>query len=571
MTDFILRIPREIPASGLQDLFVRRPPEWIHYEGSHCELILWGDPAGGDEFVRSIEGPTDPDQVLARFYGHYCFLLLNKKEREIIAGNSFLSILPVYYYEINGETVLSGNAINLGKHLGLDVISRRFILETVLFNYPLFNHSLVEKISLLPSNSYMKLGRGALSFVKHTRIEDYFSSDPVPWRNAAGMLTDAFLETVKKYLPSGKYINALTGGFDSRTLVAAGKAAGGDMLCYSFGAPGSKDVEIPDRVTSIAGIPYRKILLDDDYARNESLRNGLDFVLNSSGSASFARGHYLYAVRTMAEHSGYMLTGNFGSELFRAANVRGVVFSPNLVALYSNGNPDEAMKIIMNSRESGFLRMESFGEELEQLKDDIRTLPCYSNACRHLTLNQRFYLFVFEEAFRKYFGAEMVNQFSYLRNRTPYVDHQFLKTILGTGFAGVYSDFFERNPFRRYKGQVLYAHIIMKAYPELGRIVTDKGYCPNDLLTLTGKMKVVRGYMRKKANKAKALPDPYSVDRAFSHNLDFYRKVPVDYAIFNRDAFADPAFLKPDGHLIMALSLSFAKAAVEDSELSNTI
>jgi hypothetical protein len=571
MTDFILRIPKEIPASGLKDLFVRRPAEWIHYDGLHDELIMWGDPAGGDEFVRTIEGPTGPDQILAKVYGHYYFLLLNKKEREIIAGNSLLSILPVYYCEISGETFLSGNAIKLGKHLGLDAVSRRFILETVLFNYPLFNHSIIEKISLLPSNSYMRLSRGALSFVKHTLIEDFFSSDPVPWRKAAGTLTNAFLETVKKYLPSGKYINALTGGFDSRTLVAAGKAAGGDMLCYSFGAPGSKDVEIPDMVTAIAGIPYKKILLDDDYARNESLRNGLEFVLNASGSASFARGHYLYAVRTMAEHSGYMLTGNFGSELFRAANVRGVVFSSNLVTLYSNGNPDEAMKIIMNSRESGFLRKENFGDEWEQLKNDIRTLPCYSSSCRHLTINQRFYLFVFEEAFRKYFGAEMVNQFQYLRNRTPYVDPLFLKTILGTGFAGVYSDFFERNPFRRYKGQVLYAHIIMKSYPELGRIVTDKGYCPNDLLTLTGKIKVVRGYMRKKSNKAKALPDPYSVDRAFSHNLDFYRQVPVDDAIFNRDAFPGPAFMRPDGHLIMALSLSMAKAAVEGTDSVNCI
>jgi len=566
MTDFILRIPGDVPATGLQDLFIKMPSGVIHYNGINQALILWGDPIGGEEFVRDLDEAIVADQILSKVYGHYYFLLLNKKEREIIAGNSVFSILPVYYYESNGEVILSNNAIDLGKYRGLDVISRRFVLETMLFNYPLFNHSIVEKVMLLASNSYMKIGSGALSIVKHTFIEKYFSPDPVPWRKAADALSDAFIDTVKKYLPVGKYVNALTGGFDSRTLVAAGLASGGDLLCYSFGAPGSKDVEIPDRLAAIAGLPYKKILLDDDYVRNESLKNGLEFIRNASGSASFARGHYLFAAKAMAEHSGYMITGNFGSELFRAANVRGVVFSPNLIALFSSGNPDEALKNIAGSREFNSVRKESFTAEWDQLRHDIRALPCYSSDYSQLTLNQRFYVYVFEEVFRKYFGAEMANQFGYLRNRTPYLDEGFLKSILGTGFAGVYSDFFERNPFKRYKGQVLYAHIIMRSRPDLGRIISDKGYCPNDLLTFTGKMNVLRGYVKKKINKTRAPGDPYSADRAFRHNIGFYRQVPVDPLLFTQEFLTDKAFEHPDGQLIMTLSLSLARAAVEGRE-----
>jgi hypothetical protein len=567
MIDFILRIPCEVPPSGLQALFINKPTDLICYSGINQELILWGDPIGGEEYVRNIGESIVTDQIFSEVYGHYYFLLLNKKERELIAGNSVFSILPVYYYENDGEVILSNNAIDLGKHLGLEVISRRFVLETVLFNYPLFNHSIVEKVRLLPGNSYMKIRQGALSFVRHTHIEDFFSSEPVPWRRAADALSDAFIETVKKYLPAGKYVTALTGGFDSRTLVSAGLASGGDLLCYSFGAPGSKDVEIPDRLTEIAGLPYRKILLDDDYVRNDGLRNGLEFIKNASGSASLARGHYLFAAKAMAEHSRYMITGNFGSELFRAANVRGVVFSPNLIALFSNENPEEAMKIIGSSREFNSVRKDSFAVEWDELKNDLRTLPCYSSDYRQLTLNQRFYVFVFDEVFRKYFGAEMANQFRYLRNRTPYLDAGFLKSIMGTGFAGVYSDFFERNPFKRYKGQVLYAHIIMKSRPELGRIVSDKGYCPNDLLTLTGKMNLIRGYVKKKITKVKAPGDPYSVDRVFSHNIGFYRQVPVEFELFKPEYLTDARFSQPDGHLLMTLSLSIAKAAVEGGEL----
>ena len=143
MTDFILRIPGDVPASGLQDLFIKKPAKVIHYNGIDHELILWGDPAGGEEFVRNIDVALVPDQILSKVYGHYYFLLLNKKERELVAGNSAFSLLPVYYYENSGVIMLSNSAIDLGKQVGLDVISRRFILETMLFNYPLFNHSII--------------------------------------------------------------------------------------------------------------------------------------------------------------------------------------------------------------------------------------------------------------------------------------------------------------------------------------------------------------------------------------------------------------------------------------------
>lgn len=567
MIEFILHIPPVISAPALPELFTLRPEGLIHYKGPDQELMLWGDPVNGGEFVNNIHGNLVPEQVLTDIYGHYYFVLLNRNEGEIIAGNSLFSILPMYYHDSSNGIIFSNNAIELGKRSANGAVSRRFILETVLFNYPMFNDSIVEKVSLLPSNTYMKIRKSTFTLVKHTSFADYFSTDPVPWRKAAGSLSDSFIETVKRYLPSGRYVNALTGGFDSRTLLAAGLASGGDMLCYSFGAPGSKDVEIPDRVAKTTGLPYVKMLLDDDYAAAKSLENGLEFVFSSSGTASFARGHYLYAVKEMTRYSEYMITGNFGSELFRAANVRGVVFSPNLTALFGRENPDEAFKIIENSRQFNSLHKASFWEEWDQLKGDLLNLPCFRAEYRHLTQNQKFYLFVFEEVFRKYFGAEMAGQFRYLRNRTPYIDPRFFRTILGTGFAGVYSDFFERNPFKRYKGQVLYAHILRNSRPDLGRIVTDKGYCPEDLLTFFGRTNVIRGWVKKKINKTRAQPDPYSVDRAFMHNAGFYRKLPVDYGIFNQAFFSDDAFASPDGHLIMLLSLSVAMAAVEGRDI----
>jgi len=60
------------------------------------------------------------------------------------------SILPVYYFYNHDKAVFSDNALTIGEYLGHTRISHRFVLETVLFNYPLFNSSIFDGISLVP-------------------------------------------------------------------------------------------------------------------------------------------------------------------------------------------------------------------------------------------------------------------------------------------------------------------------------------------------------------------------------------------------------------------------------------
>ena len=199
----------------------------------------------------------------------------------------------------------------------------------------------------------------------------------------------------------------------------------------------------------------------------------------------------------------------------------------------------------------------------DQLKQDLTGLPCYDIAYRKLTPNQRFYVFVFEEVFRKYFGAEMVNQFRYLKNRTPYLDIDFVKALLNTRLAGVYSDFFEHKPLKRYKGQVLYAHIIKKAYPALGAIITDKGYCPDDLLTMTGHLNILWRYQKKKRQRTPSAADPYTAARSFRQNSAFYRQIPVDDELFNTGLINDEAYADPSSELYKVISLSMMKSYVE--------
>ena len=553
MIEFILDIPFKKQLTGLINLFVIEPAIELHFKDPDYEFIVWGDPIYDSYFKDRLRKDPNPEFILNNLFGHYYYILLNEITAEIIIGNSMFSILPLYYFQNNDKIAFSENAANLGSYLNLNKISQRFIIETVLFNYPLFDKSINKDIKLLPSNSYLKISGSEVNIIKHTDIERYFSNYPKPWKKSLNNMRDSFLEISNKYFPDEKYVHALTGGFDGRTLVSAGLYHKKAFSCYSFGSADSKDTQISSQLALKAGIPFVKVALDDKYTSESSLNCGREFITNSSGNATFARAHYLYAAKALSNDYNYILTGNFGSEIFRAAHNAGTVISQNLYSLFNSNNPAEGIEAIENSEEFRYLNLSNDNGSWEAIKEDILNLPCYNQSYSSLTKNQRFYVFVFEEIFRKYFGAEMVNQFRYIKNRTPFLDIDFLKAIFKTELAGIHSDFFEHNPLKRYKGQVLYAHIIKKTYPEFGKMLTDKGYRPDDLINPLGKLNIAKGYIKKVIRKSSPDFDPYAVSKAWEYNKDFWLSTPISGDLFDLNMIKSV----PKEILFKILSLSY--------------
>jgi hypothetical protein len=413
------------------------------------------------------------------------------------------------------------------------------VLENILFYYPLFNQTACKNIALLATNSFLTLTDKGPRVTKHTCVADWFVSEPAPWKKTIDQIAGLFIDRVRHYLPDEPYQHALTGGFDSRTLVACGLHYHKRFETYSFGNDLSNDAGIAAGLSKAAGVTYNQIRLDQDYVENQSLRHGLDFISQCNGTASFSRAHYLYAARSLSTRSRFLVTGNFGSEILRAAHNAGVVISPNLYHLFQSESLAEAIKKIEASCEFGWIDAEQIGDEWQSLKSDLAGMPVFSPDFSSLSLNARFYLFIFEETFRKYFGAEMVNQYESLNNRTPFLDSVFLKEMLKTALAGVYSEFFEHNPLKRYKGQLLYAYFIEKTYPPFSGMLTDKGYRPSDLQSVTGKLRILQGYLKKKTRRVAVTDDPYSVMRSYRFNLPFFKQIDMNGSVFNYRKISD--------------------------------
>ena len=94
----------------------------------------------------------------------------------------------------------------------------------------------------------------------------------------------------------------------------------------------------------------------------------------------------------------------------------------------------------------------------------------------------RFFFFIIKEGIRKYFSQEISIERVYVTTRIPYFDTDMVDLIYRTPWAGMYNGFLGESKIKRRNGQLLYAYIFRKYKPELGKIILDRGYKPDDLL-----------------------------------------------------------------------------------------
>jgi len=470
--------------------------------------------------------------------GFYYLIYINNINGECRVYSSLFGVLPVYYSE-QGNTILISSSISLilGYLDETPKINKKYLLERVLFNYGLFNDTYYETIKLLSANSYLLLIEKK-SEQRQFEISDLYNEDYSKGEKTLEKLSASFILYSKKYLPTTNYAQSFTGGFDGRTLLSVSKYHNRDFFTYAFGTEDSIDMNIPKEQSKILGLDFMPLILDNDYVNNFSYDCGLDMIFLTEGNASFSRAHYLFAVKKLALKTKYMITGNFGSELFRAMHNPGVMLSKELIGIFDSQD-DEWIKGITQSSKLNYLRMQGFKVEINQLIEEILA---FKKDNKSLKANELFYVYVLSEVFRKYFGPEIVMESSFLVNRAPFLDFKFIKELFNTYYCGIYSDFFTDNPLKRYKGQILYAYIIKNTYEDLMYLNTDKGYVPAALINNTKKASLFTGYIRKKLKRRSRIAkgyDPQAVQSAYENNRQKWFSFPIIGEYYNASYLRD--------------------------------
>lgn len=455
--------------------------------------------------------------------GWFNIFIVDGKKHTYTLVNSRFGMRPLYYTERNGYFIFSSELRSLMKcSLIKNEINEKAIVDFALFNYPLGNDTYIRNVFLLDPATLITIHNSELKHTAYWRAEDLFPQHLLSHEDSL-VHAEHILKKVanEMHKDSEKIGIAVTGGFDGRTVLSLVNKERKNVFLYSFGIPQSGDIKVPKMISNQLSYDYFPIYLDDNYGAHLFKDYALKTILFSDGRSSLARAHYVYASHLLGSKTKVILTGNCGSELLRAIHLTGEVISNNAKLMFYN-NGSQGMKFLFSNP----LYTKYYNEDII---DNVRSSVCDS-VMRiihvdnpQLELNQKFYVFIMKEVFRKYFGTELSMESPYLYNRSPYLDYEFVDFIFKTPLCGANYDFFVQNPFTRMHGQTFYSYIMTKNNKDLAKINTNRRYSPYNLLTTTGKIKAGLSYFYRMFFEEKH--DEYNLTLGLRHFMKNNRNV----------------------------------------------
>ena len=234
----------------------------------------------------------------------------------------------IYYHESSEALYFAGEAkAILAVRPELRRTDERGLGEFISCGCVLENRSLFKGIHLLPPASAWVFRNGSIE-----RKSQYFQ--PAEWENQGPLdpesyyreLRDVFSRNLPRYFQGQERIGmSLTGGLDTRMILAWRKAAPGELPCYTFGGTyrDCQDVVVGREVAKFCRQPHEVIPVGKEFL-SRFAEYAERTVYLTDGYADVCRSPILYTNERVAKTAPVRITGNYGSEVLR----RMVAFKP---------------------------------------------------------------------------------------------------------------------------------------------------------------------------------------------------------------------------------------------------
>jgi asparagine synthase (glutamine-hydrolysing) len=376
----------------------------------------------GDDFIKNLNG---------WFAG---FLIDFIRGRAILFNDRY-GIHRLYYYEGEDCFIFSSEAKAI---LRIIPETREFDMESLgqlfCFGAPIENRSLFSKVKLIPGGSLWRFTKD-MKIIKDT----YFQ--PCIWEKQSilgkGDFLEVFQHRIKKIIPRyfaspNPVAISLTGGLDTRMMMAWGDVKPGAAPCFTFGGMYRDcfDIKVARKVAKACGQSYQVIPIDKRFL-NAFSSYAEKTIYISDGCLDVCGASEVYVNGIARKIAPTRITGNYGGEVSRSIN-------------YIKPNPPDAG--LFNPDFIGFLTA---------AKKEFN----YSQHCHNLSYA------VFKMIPWLLYGRLVAAQ-SQLTVRTPYTDNDFVSLMY-------------QAPEDVRSTKALFLRMIKNGKFNLDQIMTDRGDAGN--------------------------------------------------------------------------------------------
>jgi asparagine synthase (glutamine-hydrolysing) len=294
----------EFPDAGVVDA-LKRKKHTIEGSGSSYLVHLAED---DPRFIERLNG---------RFHG----LLVDTARGSAVLFNDRYGLQRLYYHEAKEGFYFAGEAkAILAAKSELRKVDADAMGEWISCGCVVNNRTLFADVHVLPPGSAWTFSTGRLD-----RKDAYFH--PREWEELPVLdeesfyreLRDVFTRVLPRYFLGEEAVGmSITGGLDTRMVMAWYHAAPGSLPCYTFAGPyrDCHDARIGRQVAHAAGQSHQVIRLADEFLSNapKYLERA---VYLSEGCTSVINARNVYVNQRAREIAPVRMTGNYGGEVLR--------------------------------------------------------------------------------------------------------------------------------------------------------------------------------------------------------------------------------------------------------------
>ena len=278
--------------------------------------------AAGSWLVHLYE--EEGDRFFEKLNGLFSGLLIDKRQAKAFLFNDRYGLERLYWHETEDAVFFASEAKALLRVLPeLRAFDREGVAQFLAFGCTLGQATLFRGVQLLPGGSVWSFQNGKCQKRK------YFS--PKSWESQPILSAEAFVaefqETFQRILP--RYFDsesrtgiALTGGQDSRMIMACLPKTGEQPVCYTFSGENrdTLDALLAAQIADVCGLEHQILRIDRDFF--------LDFashvdrtVYITDGSLGSLGAHEIYLNNRARALSPVRVTGVFGGEILRGVSM----------------------------------------------------------------------------------------------------------------------------------------------------------------------------------------------------------------------------------------------------------
>jgi asparagine synthase (glutamine-hydrolysing) len=274
--------------------------------------------AGPDYLVHLYEeDPRFPAGLNGRFHG----LLIDRRIGAAMLFNDRYGMHRIYCHQSPDAFYFSAEAkAILTVRPELRTIDPRAMGEFVSCGCTLEGRTLFQGISLLPGGSKWTFRKGSLE-----KKETYFQ--PSEWESEGPLEPEAFYQELRRAFSANlpRYFEeaervamSLTGGLDTRMILACRRPEPGSLPCYTFGSMyrENHDVRVARLVAQACGQSFEEIKTGQEFLQRFPYFAERAVYL-SDGCLDVSRAPDLYVNERARQIAPVRMTGNYGGEILR--------------------------------------------------------------------------------------------------------------------------------------------------------------------------------------------------------------------------------------------------------------